>query len=495
MIRASSNREGEASPLVRRAIWVIVIAIALVGIGLALRLRAGLGDFWLDEIMSWGLARTAKSPWAIFQQRVDNNHLLNTLLMYCMGDQRWWPVYRIPAMLAGAGTIVVGGVIGRRWGRTEAVLAMLLLCLSYPLIHYGSEARGYSLAILFSVSAFLCMDHILERQRIMTAVLFWIACILGLLAHPLFVQVYLALLGWSAYRIARSSNDLKSRVMTVAQCHIVPLVAIAVLYASFLRGMTVVGGEITPVWEIVARSASLTLGVPARSATAWTVIASMIAAAVLGWGLFLLWRLRDDRWVFFALAIVIAPAGIILVRRPDVLYERYFLLPLTFFVLLLAYVLARTMRAGRIGAIMSVIAIASLMISNGEHTGRLIREGRGHYLEALTFIRDHTSDPSISVTSDHDFRNRLLLEFYWRYASDGRSIQYVHSDQAQVQGAQWLIVHEFDPDAVPYSEWMDHGGHRYELKASYGYAGLSGWQWFIYRNSDWENPTPPDRAP
>ena len=67
-------------------------------------------------------------------------------VLYLFGPSAHSITYRIPAVLAGVGTVVMAGWISSRRGRLEALSAMLLVAASYPLIHYSSEARGYAYA-------------------------------------------------------------------------------------------------------------------------------------------------------------------------------------------------------------------------------------------------------------------------------------------------------------------------------------------------------------
>ena len=71
-------RERLAFPLIA----VLVLAAS------ALRVAGIYDDFWLDEIWSWRMAGDLASPWLVFTHpsaRYDNNHPLNTMLMWAQG--------------------------------------------------------------------------------------------------------------------------------------------------------------------------------------------------------------------------------------------------------------------------------------------------------------------------------------------------------------------------------------------------------------------------
>jgi uncharacterized membrane protein len=148
----------------RRRRLIILGACAVVVIAGVLQVLAARGDLWFDEIWSLRLAEKVDSAVEIVTILIrDNNHILNTLWMYTVGDPSWLMIYRLPAVSAGVGAVVLSGLIARRWGTTAAVLGLVLTGLSYPLVHYSSEARGYAPAVFFGFAALLSLDRFLMR--------------------------------------------------------------------------------------------------------------------------------------------------------------------------------------------------------------------------------------------------------------------------------------------------------------------------------------------
>ena len=169
---------------------VLGIAAAIL-VASAYRLVASLDDFWLDEIWSWLIATRIESAMQIFTEiRHDNNHFLNTWLIYVLGTDRHWFFYRLPAVAAGIGTVVICGLIARRWGRPGPLTATLITGASFPLIQYSSEARGYAYALLLAVAAFEIVQRSLEKPRLWQDGLFACCAVLGFLAHVTFVYAY-----------------------------------------------------------------------------------------------------------------------------------------------------------------------------------------------------------------------------------------------------------------------------------------------------------------
>src|SRR5262245_32744879 len=125
-----------------------LVFASLVLAAAALRVRALYTDFWLDEIFSLdGLARHATSVWDIFFSTAlkhDNNHHLNTLVLYVLRDRDSWVTMRVPAFVAGLIVVALAFVIARRRSSIEGLFAGALVACSFTMAVYSTEARGYA---------------------------------------------------------------------------------------------------------------------------------------------------------------------------------------------------------------------------------------------------------------------------------------------------------------------------------------------------------------
>jgi hypothetical protein len=149
--------EGDARAVFRGRMLALATAAVVVA-GVALRVAAARGPLWMDEIWSILLARYGRSLAGVVTLHHDNNHHLNTLWLLLVGPDRSPLLYRVPAVLAGAGMVLWATLRPlHRSGLDRLVTAALLSC-SYLLVHYGSEARGYSLAMVFGLGAYQAMD-------------------------------------------------------------------------------------------------------------------------------------------------------------------------------------------------------------------------------------------------------------------------------------------------------------------------------------------------
>jgi hypothetical protein len=77
----------------------------------------------------------------------------------------------------------------------------------------------------------------------------------------------------------------------------------------------------------------------------------------------------------------------------------------------------------------------------------------------------------------------MLIVFYARYLPEGKKIVYLDSDRWPKHGPQWVIIHSQQSDYKPSAHFSGPEGNTYSLAKSYRYSGLSGWHWFVYRNT------------
>ena len=107
---------------------------------------AGSGGRLLLATTLVAIAAALRIPGLFTAIRTFNNHHLNSLLLFAIGDRQLgeppWLIYRLPAFAAGVGSVVLAGVLAGRRASLAGWLALLLAGTSFPLIFYSSEARG-----------------------------------------------------------------------------------------------------------------------------------------------------------------------------------------------------------------------------------------------------------------------------------------------------------------------------------------------------------------
>jgi hypothetical protein len=86
-----------------------------------------------------------------------------------------------------------------------------------------------------------------------------------------------------------------------------------------------------------------------------------------------------------------------------------------------------------------------------------------------------------TIASDHDVRNRVVLDYYGERLALEPPLRYLTRKQRRAVRAEWFIVHSVDPGYWPPEHLLVPDSGRYRLQWSYPFAGISGMAWFIYR--------------
>ena len=466
-----------------RASRFTAVVIGLTAVSLILRCWAGSNELWLDEIWSVMLARRAASAGAVFTAiHLDNNHYLNTLYLRLLPASSRWVVYRLPAIVAGAGGAVVAALTVKRATRgTEhepvaPLAAAVLLATSYPMVLYGSEARGYTMAVLFALCAVYAAQRFTTEHRVVAGIFVAVFATLGILAQLTYLQADLALITWTGVRLARQQRGLQRWMRDMALCHALPLACLIWLYVVDIRHMALGGGPVYSDASVVGGALSLSLGGP-LDGRARTVVAG-IAALLIILSLAVIRNSSTDEWLLMLFATVASPCLVLVLIRPTYLYERYFLVDIAFVFVALGWLISAVARRAPAAA----VALVSLfVVANSVHTSRLITLGRGNYLPAMQFMIEHSNRPTITIGSDHDFRNRTVLAFYRQFLPPSVRFAYLPRDEWPVEGPEWLLLHSQDAAFVPPMA-LAAAGIRYQLDRVYPFAGISGWSWALYHD-------------
>jgi hypothetical protein len=463
----------------RLMLW---LAIGSFVIGVAARVFAAHNDLWFDEIWTLQLLQErAHSFGDVFTKiKHSNNHHLCSLWMWLVGQNASALVYRFPSVLASIGTILVAGLIGLRRSRLQGCVAVILTSWSYLLIHFGTEARGYSLAIFFALLSWYALQQFVERRSWTWIIVFWASVVLGFLAHLEFAIAFAGLIAWAAWRLFRYRSKRRESVLDVFKLFTVPVALVLVFYFVALRGFEVGGGPEYRVIPLLIKAASYTVGGPGAGIAA--VIAAVFVSVSVYVALATLMFERDDRWVFYAVLIVL-PVALIAILLPVALSVRYFVISVATSLLLLSsgYALLLRRSVGNLALPLTLLAV--YVAGNTINTGNLLRFGRGQYLTALRFIEKNSEQERVVITSDHDFRNGMLVNYYKGYLARPDAVRYANGATLNEQGADWLILHSFDQRKGP-PRVTDDRGHTYQFVRIFPYSDLSGWNWLLYHNVD-----------
>jgi len=460
-----------------------VACTLVVAAAVLVRVTAAFNDLWMDEIWSLELVRELHSALGVFTQtHHDNNHYLNSLFIYFLGQHGNWPGYRILAEVAGFGTIVLAWLIGARQDKGTAFFSMLLASFSYVLILYSSEARGYAPLIFFCFLCFLILHSFFENPRWQLAGLFSLSAILGFTSHLTFLIFLAASLIWFWVRLLRKKFSIPSIAGWTAACYAAPLTYLITLYLVDVRHLQIGGG--TPITVLDGYGATLAWAFGGPNASRWQWFTGAISVLGLVAGLVLLIRDRSDEWIFFLGAVVVMPLAMPLFEHGTLHYIRYFIVALGFLLLFLGRVLGWLFNFGRSGKIVTGLVCSLFVVLNGSAVVSLLKYGRSHIAEAVNFMAQNTNEQSVvSFGGEQDFRIQFVLAIYWREMMDDKPAAYYDHDHWPAEGPEWVIFHKesFTLPLPPGKRFTDKFGNWFELVRTFPTAPLSGVHWFIYR--------------
>src|SRR5262249_40049098 len=190
----------------------------------------------------------------------------------------------------------------------------------------------------------------------------------------------------------------------------------------------------------------------------------------------IIWLAPDPLWTLFAVTVVIAPAAVLIVARPPLLYMRYFYVPVLFGLLLLAYLLDHLRSRIPSGNWLAAVILAAITSGNARPTWQFLRDGRGQYLTALNFLAER-SDNIVVFQSDHDLETRYRLEFYRHHLPHDVKLVYLDQTGTSTNIPQWTIVNSQQQPPRPPPAITDTKGRRYQLERTFPCSGLSGYHW------------------
>jgi hypothetical protein len=462
---------------VRRQSLFFLACVLVVAGAAAVRLAGIYTDFWLDEIWSWMFVRDVSSPLALFTEiRHDNNHWLNSLFLYFLGTQQHWYVYRLLSLVTGTGSVILAGMIGRRDGRWESFLALVLVGFSYLLVYFASEARGYAPLAFFALMCFYLMQQQMTSLTTARAVLFSISAVLGILSHLTFVFVYAALVLWSVVVFVHRRRSWPKVIALLLAHHALPLAVLVLLYYTNIRGMRIGGGPVRPLPAVFQEIAVVSLGSPDLGWAAF-VIASFTVVAVL----VELWRSRDRydaEWIFFAAVLVLPLVPVIAQVRQD-FYTRYFLTSILFLLILLSRFLARCFRGKIWIKCAAGVLVLVFLVGNGVQMASFFHYGRGHLSEVVAYMAEHTPGEVITVGSNHNGGTPMVLYFYVLNFAPAKAVQFLPPDRWSRDAPRWYIFHSQANDANPPRDIVLPNRLGYSLQGSFQGSSPDE-HWFLY---------------
>lgn len=326
---SASSAAGAAAPVNVRSALASIVMVALVARGIGLD-----GGLWVDEIYS--LVRSFRAPVVgiLTEFWGDNHHPLYALLAHgsraLFGESAW--AVRLPAMLLGVAAVPMVYLVGARLvPRREALLAALLLAVSYHHVWFSQNARGYSAIALLALVTTWALLRAVDTGATRDYALYALAAALGAYTHLTMVLVVVGhALATLVFVAAPGRPVERQAVVRGAALAFGGAAALTLLlYAPMLREVvdfflnrpSQLRGVSTPRWALMETVRVLVLGLGAGLAIVGGIVVA--AGAVVGLsGLASYWR-RHRLFVLMLLApCAVTVAGAALAR--GTMYPRFF---------------------------------------------------------------------------------------------------------------------------------------------------------------------------
>ena len=461
-----------------------VTAFILLGFAFALLLGASArGEFWLDEISSIAISNASDSLLDIFVRfHHDNNHVLNTLFLYVLGDPDTFFSARLLSLASGLGTLLLMALIAsRRWGTNHALLTMLLVVFSYPLVLYFSEARGYGPAMLFTMLAYLALGgDKTDGGKGTRLALYWAASFLGILSHLSFLMFSAAAAVLTTLEATRRPGRFEHAFSRPLVVHASVLLLGTGWYWFFTHDMTIGGGPILEKSIVVKEAARLLLGIP--DLDTGVMPATLIVTALCLASAFLLRRERSAEWSFCIILIIVLPFVLVFVIQPEHFYVRYLIICFPFFYLFVSHLIVVSYRsASPLGRLCIVATVAVAIVVQFGRMSDLVRFGRGNYIAVLKTVVGESDEPTVRIGSNHDFRNQMMFNYYAPLVDPDERLKYVTRESLVPEPPDWFITHDTERLPKPLNRLSIPGVGTYTLVMQSRFSGHSGWNTYLYR--------------
>jgi len=209
--------------------FLLMLAAAAV-VAALVRMPFLADSLWYDEIaafLGYSLGGPGAAVGTYFTQA---NHVLHSLLAWCstalFGVDE--VTVRLPSFLAGIGAVAAVGFLGREAGgvRLGAVAAALAAVMPTAVLP-ATEARGYSLMMLFAALASALFVRGWRRGGAGTWALYAACCALGVWSHLVTVCVPAFHAVWCVGKLVTASGRASDDARGIRRCALGGLVAVA----------------------------------------------------------------------------------------------------------------------------------------------------------------------------------------------------------------------------------------------------------------------------
>ncbi len=498
--------------------------LLLAAIPLAILLRiicASSNEFWLDEI--WSIKGVQSLEWlgGVFTKFIsDNNHPLNSIYLFLIDalgpDQTqnyWYLITRLPSVLFGSATIFIAYQLGNCLKPRSGNVFSMMIAFSYLQILYSSEARGYAGAvfaailgahILLSSKTLLPVDRdvidykghniaggtsgdgasnleLKESDFFKVSTKLFVISVIGLLSHLSYVVFLVAASVWLF--LIRDKQSLVQRALVSIKLLAPSLGFAGALFVLFYRHLPKGSGALGDKTIFILNTISAIFGGPEISVHAPVATLVVLGLALVFVILVLVEGIKaikkqDQATLLFFLVAIPVPLVLYYIYAPRVIYPRYFLVSITFFLGLCANNLVRLYSVSIVNRILSILLLALFLGNSLLKSYDLVRWGRGAPLEVVKLIDSETLSSVASISAQQDARAFDTIGFYQAQFSRIKP-EYIPN---RARATEWYLVDSQDPFEVPGQAISPYAGYQHCLKGSFNSAELSGFRWFVYQD-------------
>lgn len=309
------------------------IVFVLVAIAVIVRLIGLDGGLWVDEVYS--LVRSFREPMGTILTEYwgDNHHPFYAVLAHIsravFGESAW--SVRLPAMLFGVAAVPMLLRLGEQVAsRREAIMAALLLAVSYHHVWFSQNARGYSAIAFFAIATMWALLRGVESGERRYFLIYALLGALGAYTHLTMIFVVVGHAAALAVWLLSTRVPNRGRLVGLGVLAFgLSAVGTLALYAPMLRAVIAfftqqksgMAGVSTPSWAAVELVRGLLLGLGAGGAVVAVIVLSVGAVVALH-GVLSLWRTQR----LFLLAML-APIGVTILGAAatrGTMYPRFF---------------------------------------------------------------------------------------------------------------------------------------------------------------------------
>lgn len=465
--------------------------------GAVLLIASASGEFWFDEAWSALLVAKAGGPAGVFFIKNDNSHFLNSVFLSILGPGKPALVYRAPSVLAGLATLFMVWRLVRGWSERAGLMALSLTAVSYPLVLYFSEARGYGTAVAFALGSMIAAKSSLERGKPADRFYLWLFLVGGMLSHLAFAATFISIVLYASYRLWKNKKAPREIGFGLAGLFAVPAIVTASYALIYTAGIEHGAGSHSGWLDAVSLFAQSLAGQVTDKPFHPAALAFIPIILLFAWV-----SRRDGiaDWPMIFTMLAVAPLiGFLISFTVPLFYMRFLMPSAPFFLLGAAYVLSVLTRwPGRIVPALAWMLCALMILTNLYAVAGLIRYGRAHYGELVADLLKTGIDGPIDVTGDSMSRHVLMIDHHLermglpgaiRFWYDGKLIAR-YSDPVELYAKylprpgvehddKFFIAHGRENEFP--GEKINIAGKTYNLLKIYPYfGGPSGWDLYLY---------------